>query len=670
MASAQGIRAGQAYVELVARDAQLVRSLDSLKTKLKAFGEGLRGIGEKMALAGAGIVTPLLASAKSFSDTGDALDKMSARTGLSVEALSEIGYAADASGTSLDDVESAIRKMQKTVGDSANGSKQATQALADLGLTAAQLQRLQPEDQFSAIAQRLNQITDPALRAAATMRVFGKSGTSLFPLLGDLQELRAEARALGFVMSTEDAKAAADLNDAFGRVKTATQTVTNAIGAALVPLLIDVSDRIVAMLGDVRRWINENKGLVVSALKIGVVVAAAGAAIFALGIAFSVAGTIIGGIVSGITGAISAISGAISVVMAIGPALSAAASGIATVFGAIVTPAGIVIALLIGLAAYGIYASGVVGKALDYLGARFDELKSAGMESLQGIKDALAAGDISLAARILWLSLKAAWQRGIFELNALWLGFKEQFLSIATGAFYGAVALVADAFYGLRRIWTQTINFWSDMLDRFAGYFIKTWNELTGYLAKQFTKLQGVFDASINVKAVNRSIDRETKTKNEGVSRRNLDARLGREGDLQAIEQERKGVLSAIAIEAGSEDTQRRAKFAGELAESEKALEEARVEWKAAIEQAKNLRASGKGEPGTDQPKLPEINLPDITQRAQSVLDVSGSFNVAAIAQMGVGDTATERTAKASEETAKNTRRIIQKMDDDGATFE
>jgi len=670
MASAQGIRAGQAYVELVARDAQLVRSLDSLKTKLKAFGEGLRGIGEKMALAGAGIVAPLLASAKSFSDTGDALDKMSARTGLSVEALSEIGYAADASGTSLDDVESSIRKMQKTVADSANGSKQATQALSDLGLTAAQLQALKPEDQFSAIAQRLTQISDPGQRAAAAMRVFGKSGTALLPLVGDLQQLRAEARALGFVMSTEDAKAAADLNDAFGRVKSATQTVTNAIGAALVPLLIDVSDRIVAVLGDVRRWINENKGLVVSALKIGAVIAAAGAAIFGLGVAFSVAGSIVGGIVSGITGTISAISGAISVVSAIGPVLATAASGIAAVFGAIITPAGIVIALLIGLAAYGIYASGIVGKSLEYLSARFDDLKSAGMESLQGIKDALAAGDISLAARILWLSLKAAWQRGIFELNTLWLGFKEQFLSIATGAFYGAVALVADAFYGLRRIWTQTINFWSDMLDRFAGYFIKTWNELTGYLAKQFTKLQGVFDASINVETITRTIDRETKSKNEGVSRRNLDARLGREGDLQAVEQERTGVLSAIAVEAGNEDTQRRAQFAGELADSEKALEEARIEWRAAIEQAKNLRASGEGEPGTDRPKLPEINLPDITQRAQSVLDVSGSFNVAAIAQMGVGDTATERTAKASEDTARNTRRIIQKMDDDGATFD
>jgi len=669
MPSSSGIRAGQAFIELYANDARLVKGLNAAAAKLKVFGAAVQDIGTKMSLAGAAIVTPLLASAKSFSDVGDALDKMSARTGISVEALSEIGFAADQSGTSLDDVETAVRKMQKTIAASAGGSKQATEALSELGLSAEQLLRLSPEDQFTAISKRLSEISDPALRAAATMGVFGKSGTSLLPLIGDLQALRAEARALGFTMSTDDAKAAAALNDAIGRLKTAVQTVTNALGAALTPLLIDVSNQIVAVLGDIRRWINQNKGLIVSALKIGAVLAVAGAILIGFGVALATAGSIVGGIVSGITGAISAIGTAITIVSSLGPILAAAASGIAAVFGAILTPAGIVIALLIGLAAYGIYASGAVGQALDNLGARFEDLKSAGMESLQGIKDALAAGDISLAARILWLSLKAAWQRGIFELNTLWLGFKEQFLSIATGAFYGAVALVAQAFYGLRTIWTQTINFWSDVLDRFAGFFIKTWNELTGFLAKKFTELQGTFDSSINVTAINKRIDQETQQKNAQVSRRNLDARLGREGDLQGIEQERKGVISAIAVEAGTVDNQRQAKFASEMADSEKALEDARSEWKAAIEQARTERSTKESEAANRSP-LPEINLPDITQRAQSVLDVSGTFNTSAIAQLGVGSTTTERTAKASEDTARNTKRIIQKMDEDGATFD
>src|SRR5207247_2206046 len=144
MASASGIRAGLAYIELYANDARLVKGLNTASAKLRAFGAAVQGIGQQMSLAGAAIVTPLLASAKSFSDMGDALDKMSARTGISVEALSEIGFAAEQSGTTFDDVETAVRKMQKTIAASAGGSKQATEALADLGLTAEQLLKLSP----------------------------------------------------------------------------------------------------------------------------------------------------------------------------------------------------------------------------------------------------------------------------------------------------------------------------------------------------------------------------------------------------------------------------------------------------------------------------------------------------------------------------------------------
>ena len=37
------------------------------------------------------------------------------------------------------------------------------------------------------------------------------------------------------------------------------------------------------------------------------------------------------------------------------------------------------------------------------------------------LSDALAAGDIALAAKILWLSLKMEWKRGIHFLNGLWI---------------------------------------------------------------------------------------------------------------------------------------------------------------------------------------------------------------------------------------------------------
>jgi hypothetical protein len=61
-ASAQGIRAGRAYVELFADDSKLMRALKLAETKLKAFGDAVTAMGRKMLAAGTAIVAPLLAA--------------------------------------------------------------------------------------------------------------------------------------------------------------------------------------------------------------------------------------------------------------------------------------------------------------------------------------------------------------------------------------------------------------------------------------------------------------------------------------------------------------------------------------------------------------------------------------------------------------------------------
>src|SRR5262245_3402549 len=101
MASARGIRAGAAYVELYLSDSRLVRGLEKAEKRLKAFGEGLRSIGTKMATIGAAVAGSMLGASKVFADMGSDLVDMSQRTGVSVESLSELGYAAEQSGTDM-----------------------------------------------------------------------------------------------------------------------------------------------------------------------------------------------------------------------------------------------------------------------------------------------------------------------------------------------------------------------------------------------------------------------------------------------------------------------------------------------------------------------------------------------------------------------------------------
>jgi len=102
MGLSSGIRAGAAYVELYTKDSRMVKGLQAAEKKLKAFGEGITSIGTRLAGLGAGVVTPLIGAAKVFSDMGGDLADMSQRTGVSVEALSELGFAAEQSGSDME----------------------------------------------------------------------------------------------------------------------------------------------------------------------------------------------------------------------------------------------------------------------------------------------------------------------------------------------------------------------------------------------------------------------------------------------------------------------------------------------------------------------------------------------------------------------------------------
>ncbi|MFQ3593691.1 MAG: hypothetical protein SNJ82_10990, partial [Gemmataceae bacterium] len=55
----------------------------------------------------------------------------------------------------------------------------------------------------------------------------------------------------------------------------------------------------------------------------------------------------------------------------------------------------------------------------------------------QIISDALAAGDIGLAARILWLTLKMEFQKGVLWLEEKWIDFKNFFIDTFYRAVYG-----------------------------------------------------------------------------------------------------------------------------------------------------------------------------------------------------------------------------------------
>ena len=109
--------------------------------------------------------------------------EMSRRTGMSVEALSALKYAAGQSGVEMEAVETGVRKMQRAIVESAAGSRQASEAMLQLGLSIGDLKDLSPQRQFELIADRLSKVQNPTLRAAIAMHIFGRAGTELLPVI-------------------------------------------------------------------------------------------------------------------------------------------------------------------------------------------------------------------------------------------------------------------------------------------------------------------------------------------------------------------------------------------------------------------------------------------------------------------------------------------------------
>jgi len=308
----QGIRAGAAYVELFADDSKLIRGLNRARVQLRSFGRavteigaGLKTAGTWLAGIGAAIVAPLVGAAKLYGDVGKELVGMSRRTGMSVEALSELSYAAGQSGSNLETLETGVRRMQRVIGEVAGGSKAAADALADLGLSAAGLLGMKPEEQFSAVADALSRIADPTLRAAAAMQVFGRGGTALLPMLSGgaagLAEMRAEAQRLGLTISTEDAQAAMKFHETLNLMWTALKRVAFAVGSALAPVLSDAARWLIDAARAAGAWIKEHQGLVVLALKVGVGLAVAGGALLVLGTAISTVGGVFTTLAAGLS---------------------------------------------------------------------------------------------------------------------------------------------------------------------------------------------------------------------------------------------------------------------------------------------------------------------------------------------------------------------------------
>ena len=185
-------------------------------------------------------------------DAADHLRDLSQTTGIAVEALGGLGFAATQNGGTLESVTAAAGKLNKTIAEAAAGSKEALQPFEALGISVkdAAGQTKAADVVFAELADKFQNFKDGPEKAALALRLFGKAGADQIALLNEGGEaLRANIeyykRYSG--VTKEVAEQADQFNDTLGKINLIQRSLGTNIASALLPSLQAVADEFLRM---------------------------------------------------------------------------------------------------------------------------------------------------------------------------------------------------------------------------------------------------------------------------------------------------------------------------------------------------------------------------------------------------------------------------------------
>jgi len=200
-------------------------------------------------LGAAAIAKQFSEGIKGMIDKADELGKAAQKFGVPVEALSALKYAADLADVSFESLGKGLGKLSKAMLDGlVNPGSEAAKTFKALGVSVndgtGKLRAT--EDVFGDIAEKFSKLEDGAGKTALAIRVFGKGGAELIPLLNEgrdgIKKLTDEAATLGIVISGKTANGAQEFNDTLKRISTISQAFYLQAAEQLLPVLQRLAD--------------------------------------------------------------------------------------------------------------------------------------------------------------------------------------------------------------------------------------------------------------------------------------------------------------------------------------------------------------------------------------------------------------------------------------------
>ena len=216
---------------------RLGNSMQGLEGRIKnaSLATNLLYTGLK-SLAAVAVTGGVVALAKSAIDLADDMRDLSQRTGVGVETLGRFKVAAELSGSSLEGVAKGLTFLNKNMVAAASGAEGAAAAFKTIGVATTEADgSLRSADKvFLDIADRFAQLKDGPEKAALAIKVFGKAGAELIPILNLGSK---EIQRFGLGIGPDFANKADAFNDSLGLMKAQVTVLSVQIGSALLPVL-------------------------------------------------------------------------------------------------------------------------------------------------------------------------------------------------------------------------------------------------------------------------------------------------------------------------------------------------------------------------------------------------------------------------------------------------
>jgi hypothetical protein len=192
-------------------------------------------------VAGIAAAVGLAAFIKKSVDAAGEIDDAAQRIGISAEKFQELAYAAKLAGVEQKDFATAMEQFTRRLGEVNVKGTAAEKTLSKLGIGLEDIKGKSPDKVLDLFAERLKRVEDPMQRNAILAELFGRAGIKMAIMLKDgaagMAGLAKEARALGFVVSSETIEKAAKAGDEIDRMALAMRAAGINMSAGFLPAL-------------------------------------------------------------------------------------------------------------------------------------------------------------------------------------------------------------------------------------------------------------------------------------------------------------------------------------------------------------------------------------------------------------------------------------------------